>query len=89
MFLPVKIVIPQHRKKLSWGECQNVPPSNKYRKKLNVFYTCILWSVGTGSLRTAAILSSISCSHYDFLHKPIKNNLFNAPITEQFIFHQQ
>ena len=28
-----------------------------------------------GSLRTAAILSSISCSHYDFLHKPNKNNL--------------
>ena len=35
------------------------------------------------SIRTAAILSSISCSHYGFLRKLIKNNFFSAPITEQ------
>ena len=34
------------------------------------------------------MLSSISSNHYDFLRKLIKNNLFSAPVTEQFIFHQ-
>ena len=53
-----------------------LPPSDKYRKKSNVFYryTCRLW------VRTAAILSCISGSHYDFLHNPKRNNLFSAPI---------
>ena len=38
MSLPVKIVIPPAKKEnLSRGGCQNVPPSDKYRKKLNVF----------------------------------------------------
>ena len=71
------------QKKIVLGGMTKLTPSDKHRKELNVFYTCLLWSVGTGSLRTAAILSSISCSYYDFLYKPIKNNLFNAPITEQ------
>ena len=72
---PVKIVVvPSEEKKLSRGGCQNVPLSDKYRKKLNVFYTCSLW------VRTAA---NISCSHYRFLRKLIKNNLFSASITEQ------
>ena len=56
--------------------CQNVPSNDKHRKKSNVFYRymCSLW------VRTAAIFSSISCSHYDFLHKPNKNNLCSALI---------
>ena len=76
MSLPVKIV-PPAKKKIVLGECQIVPPSDKHRKKSNVFYryTCSVW------VRTAAILSSIFCSHYDFLHKPNKNNLCSAPIT--------
>ena len=53
------------------------PPSAKYREKLNVFYTRALW------VRTAVILFSLSCSHYGFLRKLIKNNFFSAPITEQ------
>ena len=81
---PVKIVVPQQKKKICPGEgmLKRPPPSGKYRKKLNVFYTCCLW------VRTAAILSSISSNHYGFLRKLIKNNLFSAPITEQYIFHQ-
>ena len=54
---------------------QYMPPTNSggvgYRLTLEKF------SVAP----TAAILSSISCSHYDFLHKPNKNNLCSAPIT--------
>ena len=36
------------------------------------------------------VLSSISCSHYGFPRKLIKNNLFSARYygTELFIFHQ-
>ena len=67
---------PRKEKKFVQGGCQNVPLSDKYRE-FNVFYKCCLW------VRTAAILSSISCSHYGFLRKLIKNNLFNASITEQ------
>ena len=79
MSTPVKIVVPPAKKEnLSWGDAKTSPsPSDKYRKKLNAFYTCCLW------VRTAAILSSISCSYYGFLHKLIKNNLFSAPITKQ------
>ena len=82
------------KKKFVLGGCQNVSPSDKYRNKLNVFYTCCLWVRRYFSAAilfdtlTAAILFSISCSHYDILRKLIKNNLFSAPITEQFIFHQ-
>ena len=68
---------PQKRKKICPEGMRKRFPSDKYRKKLNVFYTCSLW------VRTAAILSSISCSHYGLLRKLIKNNLFSAPITEQ------
>ena len=68
---------PQQRKKICRGGMPKRPPSDKYRKKLNVFYTCSLW------VRIAAILSSMSCSHYGFFRKLIKNNLFSAPITEQ------
>ena len=68
---------PSKERKFVLGGYQNVPPSDKYRKKLNVFYTCCLW------VRTAAILSSMSYSHFGFLRKLIKNNLFSAPITEQ------
>ena len=69
-------------KYLSRGGCQNVSPNDKYRKKLNVFYTWSLW------VQTAAVLSSIlfivsfskvhkmqyynsllSCSHYGFFRK--------------------
>ena len=70
---------PTKKENLSWGDANPLPsPSDKYRKKL-CFYTCCLW------IRTAAIglLSSISCSHYGFLLKVIKNNLFSAPNTEQ------
>ena len=74
----VKIIVPPSKeKKLFLRGCQNVPLNDKYRKKLNVFYTCGLW------VRTAAILSSIFCSHYGFLRKLIKNNLFRAPITKE------
>ena len=69
---------PAKKENLSWGDAKtSLSPSDKYRMKVNVFYTCCLW------VRTAAILFSISCSHYGFLHKLIKNNLFSAPITEQ------
>ena len=64
---------PEQRKKI----CPPRQNSDKYRKKLNVFYTCSLW------VRTAAILSYIFCSHYGFLHQLLKNNLFRTPITEQ------
>ena len=75
---PVKIVVPQQKKKTCPGEGMlKRPPSGKYRKKLNVFYTCCLW------VRTAAILSSVSSNHYGFLRILIKNNLFSALITEQ------
>ena len=67
----------QQERKFVLGECRNVPPSDKYRKKFIVFYTCSLW------VRTAAILSSVSCIHYGFLHKLIKNNVFRVPITER------
>ena len=73
---------PANKENLSWGDAKTSPTSDKYSKKLNVFYPCSLW------VRTEAILSSISCSHYGFLRKLIKNMLFRAPITEQFIFHQ-
>ena len=74
---------PQQSKKIVLGGMpKRLPPSDKYRKMLNVFYTCSLWA------RTAAILSSISCGHYGFPRKLIKNKLFSAPITEQFVFHQ-
>ena len=86
MSLPVKIVVPPSIQKNCPGGKPKRTPSDKHRKKLNAFYTCILWSEGTGSLRTAAMLSSISCSHYDFLHKPIKNSLFNAPITDRTVY---
>ena len=79
----VKIVVPPPAKKgnLSRGGCQNVPPRDKCRKKLNVFYTCNLW------VRTAAILSSINCRDYGFLRKLIKNNLFSAPILQNRTVH--
>ena len=75
---------PSKERKLVLGKCQNVPPTDKYRKKLNVFHTCCLW------VRTAAILSSISCSHYGFLHKLNQEQPFQCAYyrTEQFIFHQ-
>ena len=74
----------KERKFVLKGMPKRLPPSDKYRKKLDVIYTCCLW------VRTAVIviLSSISCSHYGFLGKLIKNNLFSAPTTEQLIFHQ-
>ena len=69
---------PAKKENLSWGIPKRPPPpSDKYRKKLHVFFTCCSW------VRTAAILSTISCSHYGFLGKLIKNNLFSAPISEQ------
>ena len=71
------VVSPSKETNFVLGGMPKRPPSDKYREKLNVFYTCSLW------VRTAAILSSLSCSHYGFLRKLIKNNFFSAPITEQ------
>ena len=83
----VKIVVPPPKKKnLSWADAKTSPPphSDKYRKKLNVFLYALL--VGTDCGDT--FQHRLSCSHYGFLRKLVKNNLFSAPITEQFIFHQ-
>ena len=74
---------PNKERKFVLGGRQNPSlPSDKYRKKLNVFYTCCLW------VRTAAIglLSSIYCSHYGFLRKLIKNKLFSALVQNKTIY---
>ena len=34
---------PSKERKFFLGRSQNVPPSDKYRTKLNVFYTCQRW----------------------------------------------
>ena len=70
-----KIVVPPAKKKTSSWEMPKRPPP------LVISIAKVNWLYRYGSLRTAAILSSISCSHYHFLHKLKKNYLCSAPIT--------
>ena len=77
---PVKtVVVPSKERKFVLGE-----DAKTSSPVISCFYTCCLWVYGLGRY----FIAYISCSHYGFLRKLIKNNLFSVPITEQFIFHK-
>ena len=62
MYPPVKTVVPQAKQKIFLGGCQNVSPSDKDRKKLNVSYrpTCSLGVYGLNIVSGAKEVKDIA-----------------------------
>ena len=76
---PLKIVVVPSKQKNCPGEMPNVTPVISIAKS-RMFFTGIRVACGYG-VRRYFPAYLVANNHYDFLHKPNKNNLFSAPIT--------